>query len=261
VIQRGNEGSVDAHEPDQKRARVRERLEQPLEKDEVLDEIFSFVGRKEWLYAGCVCRRWRDRYLSMCYKARAGNDEHAFQTSHKSSFVTAARFSLALDNGLQMPDERDASKLFNGLPVLSQQPIQVLTLARVHGAAWHERLSLDAAYYGNVELLKWLHASGCPWNFVHVAMGAIACGRSDSADMLRWLLQTGMQLNQHDKNKLLFVAGVRGCVDSAEMLLQQGAEWPQSFVGQLEECITSPDKLLTCWHYRAVAWARSKSKI
>jgi hypothetical protein len=258
VIQRGNEGSVDTHEPDQKRARVMERFEQPLEKDEVLDEIFSYVGRKEWLYAGGVCRRWRGRYLSMCYKARTSNDEHAFQTSHRSSFVTAARFSMALDNGLKMPRASEAGKFFEDLPLYSQQPIQVLTLARVHGAAWHERLCLDAAYYGNFELLKWLRASGCPWNFVHVAMGVIASGRSDSADMLRWLLQAGVQLNQHDKNKLLFVAGVRGCVNSAEVLLQQGAKWPKSFVGQLEECINSPDKLLTCWHYRAVAWARSK---
>jgi hypothetical protein len=38
--------------PPQKRACSSPRLAQALEKDEILDEIFSFVGRKEWLYAG-----------------------------------------------------------------------------------------------------------------------------------------------------------------------------------------------------------------
>jgi hypothetical protein len=58
---------------------------QPLEKDEVLDEIFSYVGRKERLYVGGACRRWRGRYLSMCYKACASKDEHMH-----SKQVTAA---------------------------------------------------------------------------------------------------------------------------------------------------------------------------
>jgi hypothetical protein len=119
----------------QKRACSSMQLVEALDKDEVLDEIFSFVGRKEWLFVGAVCRRWRGRYLSMCYKARSNKAEHAFQTSHSSAFVTAARFSLALKNGLTMPDESAAREFFDDLPKLSQQPIELLTLARVRGAA------------------------------------------------------------------------------------------------------------------------------
>jgi hypothetical protein len=40
-----------------------------LDKDEVLDEIFSFIGCKEWAYVAGVCRRWRGSYFSMCVKA------------------------------------------------------------------------------------------------------------------------------------------------------------------------------------------------
>jgi hypothetical protein len=194
----------------------------------------------------------------MCYKARATTEEHALVTSQRSSFATAARFAIALDNGLKMPTAAAAPGFYHEFPRLSLEPVAVLTLARVHGAVWDIHLSVDAAYFGKHELLKWLRASGCPWNFVQVAMGAIACGNSNSADILSWLLEAGLLLNQPDKNKLLFIAGVMGRVGSAEVLLQQGAERPQSFVGQLEECINSPVMLLTCWHYRAVAWARSR---
>jgi hypothetical protein len=115
----GASSSGGLHEP--KRARYAPGCSQPLEKDEVLDEIFSYVGRKEWLYTGGVCRRWRGRYLSMCYKGRASKEEHAFQTSHRSSFVTAARFSLALKSGLNLPEADQVGRVFDDLPLYSQQ--------------------------------------------------------------------------------------------------------------------------------------------
>jgi hypothetical protein len=154
-----------------------------------------------------VCRRWRGRYLSMCYKARASkhkdskrNWKHCCQTSHKSSFVTAARFSLALDNGLEMPDEDKVGKFFNDFPWLSQQPIEVLTLARVHGAAWHEDLCISAAYYGDFKLLKWLYKSGCPWDALLVASNAITGMRGQHELILPWLLSTVQEWSQEDKN-------------------------------------------------------------
>jgi hypothetical protein len=84
-------------------------------------------------------------------------------TCHSSTFVTAARISLALESGLTMPDENESGKFFEDLPVLSRQPIEVLTLARVRAPAWHEQMCTEAAYYGDFQLLKWLHSSGCPW--------------------------------------------------------------------------------------------------
>jgi hypothetical protein len=127
------DSSAAVSDREQKRPRHGLNYTQALEKDEILDEIFGFVGMKEWLYAGGVRRRWRGRYLSMCCKACSSKAEHARQTSHKSSFVTAARFSLALESGLEMPDEDETGEFFDDLPLLSQQPIEVLTLARVHG--------------------------------------------------------------------------------------------------------------------------------
>jgi hypothetical protein len=240
----------------QRRVRRKPGYTPPLEKDEVLDEIFSFVGRKEWLYAGAVCRRWRGRYLSMCYKARGSNDEHAFQTSHRSSFVTAARFSIALQNGLHMPNADEASKFFDDLPSISQQPIKVLTLARVHGAAWTEELCRAAAYFGDFKLLKWLHSSGCPWYVPEVAIGAIRGQRRDYELILPWLLSTEAEWSQECKDDLLAEAGGVYDVKAMELMIDQGAEWPSSFTGKhyvLEENVN------TCWNYEAVRWALSKS--
>jgi hypothetical protein len=230
----------------QKHARSSLHLAQALEKDEVLDEIFSFVGRKEWLYAGGLCRRWRGRYLSMCYKARASNDEHALQTSHKSSFVTAARFSMALEAGLQMPDEGDAGDFFDDLPQLSQQPIEVLTLARVHGAAWHDHLCRDAAFYGDFELLKWLRASGCPWDAVDVAINAIRSIQGQHQLILPWLLSMVNEWSEEDKDELVFEAGVMQKTKALQLMLDVGAKWPTSFVSEqrvLEETVRASEQL------------------
>jgi hypothetical protein len=240
----------------QKRARSSSHLAQALDEDEVLDEIFSFVGRKEWLYAGGVCRRWRGRYLSMCYKARASTEEHAFQTSRESSFVTAARFSMALDNGLQMPDQLQAGNFFQGLSRLSKEPVEVLTLARVHGAAWHSRLWSNAAFRGHFELLKWLRKSRCPWIPLCVAMNAIRSTHGQYRLILPWLFSIVDEWSQADKNTLLAEAGMLNDLEAAELLLSEGAEWPDSFAGQRQRL--GGRMVHSCWRYAAVAWAVSK---
>jgi hypothetical protein len=96
---------------------------------------------------------------------------------------------------------------FDDLPLYSQQPIEVLTHARVHGAAWHERLCSDAAYYGDFELLKRLHKSGCPWDALFVASNAITGQRGQHELILLWLLGTVEELSQVSKNKLFVQAG------------------------------------------------------
>jgi hypothetical protein len=218
----GERSSLALSDREQKRARYAPECTLSLEKDEVLDDIFSFVGRKEWLYAGGVCRQWRGRYLSMCYKGRADEDEHAFQTSHRSSFATAARFEMALENGLEMPDEGEAGRFFYDLPKISQQPIEVLTLARVRGAAWHRCYCRDAAFYGDLQLLKWLRKSGCPWDVADVAGHTIRSIGQQRKLILHWLLSVKKRLSQKDKNALLVEAGIENSIAAAELLLANG---------------------------------------
>jgi hypothetical protein len=252
--------NVDEHQ--QKRARVTLLGSEPLEHDDILDRIFSLVGRKEWLYAGGVCRRWRGRYLSMCYRARASKAEPVYQTSRRSSFVTAARFSMALGHGLIMPDAGEAGKFFDDLPWYSQQPVEVLTLARVRGAGWHKDFCRDAAFYGDFELLKWLHTSGCPLDALAAAGSAIrgkrlgTSGQLQHEHILPWLFNTVDQWSQGGKGKLLLEAGVAHDVGALELLLSKGAEWPSSFFGELQPA--SGKTFDACWRYEVIAWALNK---
>jgi hypothetical protein len=247
----GREAETQQH----KRARVHV-TESALDHDDTLDHIFSFVGYKEWLYVGGLCRCWRDSYLrSMCCKDGASEGEHAFQTSHRSSFVTAARFSMALANGLTLPGASKVFAFFDRLPALSQQPIEVLSQARVRGAAWQVGLCEDAAYFGNYELLKWLRLSGCPWDALDVAANAIRGERGELKVILPWVVSNAEALSQEHKNELLREAGGVYNITALELLLQQGAEWPRSFVG---EHMVHDKILRACWRYEAVAWALSK---
>jgi hypothetical protein len=123
-----------------------------IDKDEVLDEIFSFVGCKEWAFVAGVCRRWRGRYFNMCVRAaRAeGADVHPSKTSRRSTWATRARFALALEYGMAVVPEADSDsdsdssdddadnscdyEKFDQFPLFSSEPIEVLTLASKHGA-------------------------------------------------------------------------------------------------------------------------------
>jgi hypothetical protein len=191
----------------------------------------------------------------MCYKARAGRAECVYQTSSRSTFVTAARFSLALDHGLTMPHASEIANFFEDLSLHSLQPIEVLTLARVRGAAWHQDMCIDAAYHGDFELLKWLHASGCPWDAVDVAINAIRSTNGQYELILPWLLSVVKEWSQERKNELLFETGIANDVLAAELMLQQGAEWPTSFVG---EQIIKGETVRACWRFQAIVRAFSK---
>jgi hypothetical protein len=56
----------------------------PLEKDEILDEVFSFVGLGEYYYVASVSRRWRGRYIKLCYTKATADVSDKLRISHKS---------------------------------------------------------------------------------------------------------------------------------------------------------------------------------
>ena len=74
----------------------------PLNKDEILDEVFSFVGLGEYYYVAGVSRRWRGRYIKLCYNETDDDDDNKLWTSLNSTIVTAARLQLALDGSVSM---------------------------------------------------------------------------------------------------------------------------------------------------------------
>jgi hypothetical protein len=154
----------------------------PLDKDEILDTVFSYVGIGEYFTAAGVSRRWRGRYIKLCYN-KAANRPNKLCTTYRSAVLTAAKLQLALANKLTV-EALERSLRSRSCMVLSSEPTEVLTVARLHGMAWHKGLCLLAAKHNNLQLLQWLHSNGCPWSLNDVAAAA-AC--ADSADMLNWL--------------------------------------------------------------------------
>jgi hypothetical protein len=69
----------------------RSPAESPLERDDILDYVFSLVGGGDHLYTGGVCRRWRGRYMQYCAKHKS---------KHKKKFVTRQRSLLMTESRL-----------------------------------------------------------------------------------------------------------------------------------------------------------------
>jgi hypothetical protein len=242
---RGGKGSA----KQQKRQHVDDTC--ALDKDEVLDDIFSFVGCKEWAFVAGVCRRWRGRYFSMCVKAaRAeGPDVHPCNTSYRSTWASRARFALALEYGMSVVTEADSDSdsdsndnMFDDVPVYSSEPIDVLTLARQHGAEWHKHMTTDAAFYGNARLLQWLILSGCPWSVPATATEAIRSHRS--RNMHDWLESSIIKpADKALSSMLMWEAAFASNAGVLNLFRRNGADWPDSFiVGRLHLSVIEPTR-------------------
>jgi hypothetical protein len=74
--------------------------------------------------------------------------------------------------------------------------------------------------------------------------------------ILPWLVSLEDNWSKNgNTTKLLFEAGVSCDIRAAELMLEQGAEWPSSYIG---DQTVHKKSIRACWHYRAVAWALSK---
>ena len=227
-------GSTSASSRDEQRkcARVVDdsSLRSPLDKDELLDTGFSYVGVDDYLFAAGVCRRWRGRYIKLCYnKAALAVKVDKLRTSFKSAIVTAARLHLALtgSNSLTIAElQANDNTLAKQITRYALDPIAVLTLARVRELTWTTWLCEGAACNNKLELLKWLRESGCPWEEVPVCTGAT---RSGHVDLLQWLQQNTTAWSDGFKDALLCLACWSDQLTAAKWLRQQGAQWPVRF--------------------------------
>jgi hypothetical protein len=154
----------------------------PLDKDEILDTVFSYAGIGEYFYAAGVSRRWRGRYIKLCYN-KSRKQENKLCTRYCSATVSAARLQLALDNNLTIPALEGSRWAYYGM-AHDAEPIKILTVARLRGITWNPKWCRVAAQRQDLELLQWLHSNGCPWSIDEVATAAVY---KDSVDTLKWL--------------------------------------------------------------------------
>jgi hypothetical protein len=110
-----------------------------------------------------------------------------------------------------------------------------------------------AASGGHVDLLRWLHETGCPWGFTyrcrHVARDGII-------DILLYLQQQsdGTYWNEL-LTDMLNKAGCNNQLEAAKWLRQQGAEWPDNAdpLGQWGMPLAVDN-----WCGDTLAWARAE---
>jgi hypothetical protein len=178
------EGSQQQLQRPQKLVRV-DKYASPFDKDVVLDAVFSYVGIGDYIYTGAVCRRWKDRYIKLCYSTTPQQPlAHKLCTSHKSAIMTAATLQLALDSKLKMDDlQRIPYRLACMVIKHSFDARGVLSLARIYGLDWSEHYTSTASRAQQLELLQWLYGCGCPTEFSSVIYDAV---HSDDVDTLVW---------------------------------------------------------------------------
>jgi hypothetical protein len=227
------EGSQQGHQHQAQRARLQDQ-ESPLDKDVVLDNVFSYVGTGDYLYTGAVSRRWRGRY-KLCYSSKT-LQEQKLCTTHGSAVMTAARLQLALRSKLQMAElQKFPYNLARNVVMRSLEPRSVLSLAKLYDLKWSDSFTTMAARTKQLEVLQWLHESGCPIylsDVVHVAV------YHDHVDMLTWVHSIkAVAWSQALLQQSFKEAGRAGGVGAAAWLRRQGARWLDSFV----EVDTTPD--------------------
>jgi hypothetical protein len=226
----------DTHEHRHQRARVAQQ-HRSVHDDEILDEIF---GGGEYIYAAAVCRNWRVRYMKLCYNRAAKRCTDKLRTCYKSTIITAARFQLALDSGLKvaaLQNERIWWKLARQIVKCSLEPSDVFTIAKLHDFRWSDSLCADAASANKLDLLQWLHKSGCPWDLYSVREAAIERATfsdqpSKGLAMLKWLYSVTDSVEPWSQDVLdeqLWEAGINDNLELAKWLREIGAAWSASF--------------------------------
>jgi hypothetical protein len=203
----------------------------PLDKDEMLDQIFSYVGGRDHLYIAGVSRKWRGRYLHYCALSSTSKVTEKLVTRHRSALMTESRLQLALTSEFTVEGWTFCTQPSVDLICKhSTEPKQVMTLFRLHGVPWDKMLCTGAAANAKLALLQWLRRSSCPWNETHVLLNA---SRGGSAAMLKWLLTVTAVWPAALQQKMLVLAAYSDHLEAARWLRERDAQWPTKFAGQL----------------------------
>jgi hypothetical protein len=224
----------------------------PLDKDEILDQIFSYVGGGDHLYIGGVNRRWRGRYLQYCARNSTSKCNRKLVTRQRSVLLSASRLQLAISNGLAVEGWTFEGWSHAELVCKhSLEPQQVMALLRLHGVPWSATLCEVAASLSKLSLLQWLRASSCPWQESYV-LGQ-ACMRGGVA-MLEWIRTVVPPWSAARKRKMLNGAGWSDNLAVSKWIKAQGAEWPSKFIGTGISTGTGTASV-QCWSLTTVKWA------
>jgi hypothetical protein len=224
----------------------------PLDKDEVLDQIFSYVGGGDHLYVGGVSRRWRGRYMQYCAQASTCAQDIKCVTRYRSTIVSESRLLHAKANEFRLVDlDITQGRHAKLICQHSLEPERVITVLRLHNVAWNNVICREAAYHSKLSLLQWLHHNDCDSHEVNVLVNA---SRGGSVSMLEWLAAVSKPWSKSTKQEMLTDAACCDKLAAAQWLRERGAAWPAKFADQYEDAI-STETVKQCWSLSAVQWA------
>jgi hypothetical protein len=198
-----------------------------LEKDEILDQIFSYVGGGDHLYVAGIYRKWRGKYLQYCAQATTAARDKKCVTRHRSAIITKCRLQHAELNGfssagLDMTQDKTAELIYRH----SLEAEQVVTVLRLHGVPWDHVICRKAAFFAKLSLLQWLHSNGCQWLELNVLVNA---SRGGSVPMLQWLQTVTVPWSSDTKQKMMKHTASCDELAAAQWLRARGAPGQVSF--------------------------------
>jgi hypothetical protein len=224
----------------------------PLDKDEMLDQLFLQVGGGEHLYIAGVSRRWRGRYIQHCVQNGTTKESKKLVTRHRSVLRTESRLQLALNCGLVVKDwPMDKLTCPDLICLHSVEPQHVMTLLKVQGVPWDAMLCARAALHSKLPLLQWLRKSACPWAELTVLYAADRCG---NLAMLEWLLTFTSPWTDITKQYMISHAGWNDKLAAAQWFRARGVKWPAKITGQYNAILTNAI-VHQCWSLTTVQWA------
>jgi hypothetical protein len=220
------------------------------------DTVFSFVGVEESVYAAGVSRKWRVRYLKLCY-SEAASETCVLNIKKSCAFTavtrTAARLQVALDSGLTVAHLQQCQYTSaNAMVYTSLEPLAVLNLVKLHGLKWTDSLTQNAARRNDLQLLQWLAESGCP---CAQGVGSWAL-EHNNMEMLQYAHSVAL-FPTKQKQALLYIAGKRSELPQSlymQYLRSIGADWPAAFY---KEHTGRLRRFSQCWTVPGVQWALS----
>ena len=119
--------------------------------DDIIAEVFKFVGRGHFLFVGGTSRQFHRVYETIC---RNKNDS-TVTTTMTSAVESISRLQWARANGCPWNWRTCAYAAENG-------HLMVLQWARENGCPWDEDTCTRAAENGHLEVLQWAKENGCP---------------------------------------------------------------------------------------------------
>jgi hypothetical protein len=167
--------------PSVKRRRQEPSNECALDSDSVLDQVIGFVGVDSYVLTAGVCRRWRGRYITLCFKTNERDyddePEDRLKTNIMQALTSSKRLQWAMDcrtpsRELDLQDfsTLNLAEIAEAIATQCADPIATVCLARVYNVPFDGEFVDTAAAHNKLEYLQWLIRVGCDYNDTSVIL-------------------------------------------------------------------------------------------